>query len=72
MARLATSPLSLTVDEVGNWLDWLGRQLDESDVDLRFGRRLTTRDIDRVVDTESPDVIVVATGRGPPVTVGRR
>jgi 2,4-dienoyl-CoA reductase-like NADH-dependent reductase (Old Yellow Enzyme family) len=51
--------------EVGNWLDWLEAQLDKSGVTINLNQRVDSSNIQSVIDSESPDVVVIATGARP-------
>jgi 2,4-dienoyl-CoA reductase-like NADH-dependent reductase (Old Yellow Enzyme family) len=51
--------------EVSQWLDWLGRQVETARVTVRLGQAVREDNLEDVIDAESPDAIVIATGAKP-------
>jgi 2,4-dienoyl-CoA reductase-like NADH-dependent reductase (Old Yellow Enzyme family) len=48
--------------DVKNWMDWLERQTEKLGVNIKLGQEMNEGNVDRILATESPDAVVVATG----------
>ena len=51
--------------EVKHWLGWLERQVEKAGISVRLGQLLTAENLQGLLEAESPDAIVVATGAEP-------
>ncbi len=51
--------------EIQGWLDWLERQVESAGVEVRLDSPVTEMNLERVLDAESAEAIVVATGARP-------
>ncbi|MFN8204262.1 MAG: FAD-dependent oxidoreductase [Solirubrobacteraceae bacterium] len=52
-------------DEVKNWLDWLDAQVHKAGATVKLGQEVDGDNIQSVIDEESADVVIVATGARP-------
>jgi 2,4-dienoyl-CoA reductase-like NADH-dependent reductase (Old Yellow Enzyme family)/thioredoxin reductase len=52
-------------EEVRSWLDWLERQVEKAGVAVRLAHAVTSENVHSVLDAETPEAIVIASGARP-------